>query len=393
MDRTTVSAVCEVGPVAIRRLGGVTEPVDPVEVAAALDGGDDPLVLVGDRPVEAGQVWRAVLAPVLRGIDHTVLVHPSWWPATRAGVVSAMARQLCGSVETSTRSSFIAADGGIVVEIAPHLVAVSGPQKALLVESRSGAPDLVADSVVRTVLARCDAGPVWLDNPAAVPGAQALAGMIGDGLRAAGRDVLWVSDRQMTRAATATQRQDAVPDPPSRPTRWPLTAAVVGAVLVGVVAVGLRGGHRAEGTSPMPSTALVEGRVTMDIPAGWAVQRVTAGPGSARVQVVSPTDRRTILHLTQARARDEDLAASAATLRRAFDSQPAGVFTDFHPADIRAGRPAITYREVRPGHDVRWVVILDGGVRISIGCQSAVGAEHDIAPACEQAVRSAHEIS
>jgi hypothetical protein len=37
-------------------------------------------------------------------------------------------------------------------------------------------------------------------------------------------------------------------------------------------------------------------------------------------------------------------------------------------------------------------VLLDGAVRISIGCQSAAGAEHNIAAVCEQAVRSVHEI-
>jgi type VII secretion-associated protein (TIGR03931 family) len=163
-------------------------------------------------------------------------------------------------------------------------------------------------------------------------------------------------------------------------------------VLFAAIAAGFWSESRIEGAAPVPPTALVEGRVAMEIPAGWNVQFVTAGPGSARVQVVSPSDGETALHLTQSRVRDEDLAESAAILRRAFDGQPAGVFVDFHPSDVRAGRPAVTYREVRPGHDIRWAVVLDGTVRISIGCQSAAGAERDIAAACEQAVRSAHEI-
>ena len=45
-------------------------------------------------------------------------------------------------------------------------------------------------------------------------------------------------------------------------------------------------------------------------------------------------------------------------------------FADFRADDEVAGRPAVTYREVRLGRVVRWVVLLDGVTRISIGCQT-----------------------
>jgi len=45
---------------------------------------------------------------------------------------------------------------------------------------------------------------------------------------------------------------------------------------------------------------------------------------------------------------------------------------------------------VRAGHHVRWTVLLDGAVRISIGCQSRPGGEDAVREVCEQAVRSAH---
>jgi type VII secretion-associated protein (TIGR03931 family) len=138
-------------------------------------------------------------------------------------------------------------------------------------------------------------------------------------------------------------------------------------------------------------TALVEGHVTMQIPADWAVRRITTGPGSARVEAMSPQDAEAALHLTQAAVPDDSLATAAATLRRAMDAEPVGIFVDFHPADERAGRPAITYREIRPGHEIRWAVVLDGKVRIGIGCQSGA-ASADLTAACDEAVRSAHEI-
>jgi type VII secretion-associated protein (TIGR03931 family) len=389
MDGAAVTAFCEIGPVSVRRLGGGTGSVASAEAAAALDGGDDPLVLLGGRAVAVEELWRTVLEPLLRGIDDSVLVHPSWWPTTRVAAVTAIARQLCDSVTTRSRSWFLAPDD-VVVEIAPHLVAVCGGGTLLSVQSRSGAPAAVADAVARTVLGQTGGRPVWLDGPAGVPGAHILAGMIGNRLRAVGHPVRRVDDRQIFRAAREALDHGAVPDT-AHPGRRRI-AALLCAVLTSVVAAGVWSGIRVDRTSPIAPTALVEGRVTMEIPAGWPVQRITAGPGSARVQVRSPTDDQTALHLTQSRVRDEDLAASATVLRRAFDSQPAGVFVDFHPSDVRAGRPAVTYREVRAGHDIRWAVILDGAVRISIGCQSAAGAEQHIAAACEQAVRSAHEI-
>jgi type VII secretion-associated protein (TIGR03931 family) len=41
---------------------------------------------------------------------------------------------------------------------------------------------------------------------------------------------------------------------------------------------------------------------------------------------------------------------------------------------------------------VRWTVVVDGPVRISIGCQSRPGGEDKVRDVCEQAVRSAHTI-
>ena len=66
------------------------------------------------------------------------------------------------------------------------------------------------------------------------------------------------------------------------------------------------------------------------------------------------------------------------------------MFVDFNPSGNSAGRPAVTYREVRASHQVRWTVLLDGTVRISLGCQSRPGGEDAVRDACEQAVRSAH---
>ena len=165
--------------------------------------------------------------------------------------------------------------------------------------------------------------------------------------------------------------------------------AAAGLTLLSVVVAGLVGTSR-PGTA---GTELVEGRVAVRVPAGWPVRRVTDGPGSARVEVISPEDPGNILHIVESPAPTTDLVSAAEALRRTVADQPAGVFVDFNPDDRRSGRPAVTYRERRSGHDIWWTVVIAGRVRIAIGCQSGSQRRTDIEAACEQAIGSAREIS
>jgi type VII secretion-associated protein (TIGR03931 family) len=170
-----------------------------------------------------------------------------------------------------------------------------------------------------------------------------------------------------------------------------LAAAAI--VLAATVPAMAAAGHR--GVPPVntpPTTFLVEGRVALTVPADWPTQRVVTGPGSARVQVTSPSDPEVALHITQSPIPDETLSATADRLRRAIDTEPAGVFVDFNPSGSMAGRSAVTYRELRASHHVRWTVLVDGSVRISVGCQSRPGGEDAVRDVCEQAVRSARAI-
>jgi type VII secretion-associated protein (TIGR03931 family) len=389
-----VGTVCEIGPVQVRRLrSGADESVrlDPALVAAALDN-DDPVVLVGTRAMALDEIWCALLEPLL-GHEPALLVHPSWWSGPRIDHVRDVARRYAGDVITKPRSWLLGmVDGDApVVEIGPQVVTVTvhgGAPSGF--QRRARTPSQVAESVVRKAVQESGRSPVWLDAPAGVPGADALAGQIADRLRAAGRAVRWVDDRQLLSAAEdLTNRPGEPPAPPRRRHRQLLVAATAIATLT---AGGAWAGTRQDDpVEPVPMTALVEGHVTMQIPADWAVRRITTGPGSARVEAMSPQDGESALHLTQAAVPDDSLAMAAATLRRAMDAEPAGIFVDFHPSDERAGRPAITYREIRPGHQIRWAVVLDGNVRIGIGCQSGA-ASADLTAACDEAVRSAHEI-
>jgi type VII secretion-associated protein (TIGR03931 family) len=172
-----------------------------------------------------------------------------------------------------------------------------------------------------------------------------------------------------------------------------LLAALLVAAMLGVFAMLAAGRHAAPAEDTVSTTFLVEGNVTVEVPSQWPMQRVADGPGSPRVQVTSPSDPEVALHVTQSRVAIATLTATAESLQHAIDKEPTGVFVDFNPVDMNAGRPAVTYRETRPGHDVQWIVFVDRTIRISIGCQSRHGHQEAVRQVCELAVRSARAVS
>ena len=413
-------AVIEAGPGTIRRLCcntsifGDKDAEDVEIVSAALGAIDDQVALVGDRPVAVSALWCAALRSANCGTPEEqnamVLVHPSWWSSSRVGMVTAAAATVADEVVARTRSWLLtrathpAPEATVTVEIAERLVAVSGVEAVAI--PRGTEPHLVADEVAAVIagLTRDVTARVLVDAPSTIAGASALATLIAAAARRNGQTVVGIDDARLIQLA-----QSAAPARPPRPapakmsesTAKPVRArdrtlrrlAVAAVVLAAAVpAVATGGRHGVPAMHPVPTTFLVEGRVALTVPADWPTQRVVAGPGSARVQVTSPSDPEVALHVTQSPVAGETLSGTAERLRRAIDAEPAGVFVDFNPSGISVGRPAVTYREVRAGHHVRWTVLLDGPIRISVGCQSRPGDEDAVRDVCEQAVRSAHAI-
>ncbi len=409
-------AIIETGPGTIRRLccgtNGVAGNDTSEIVGEALSAIDDPVALVGGRPVTVHSLWcavlRSVICPHCKGL---VLVHPSWWPSARVGVVTAAAKTLTADVLVRPRSWLLTQapyaqkaqhEPPVVVEIAERLVMITGAEPVAI--SRAAEPHRVAEEVADIVAAAV----VVVDAPSTVVGASALATLIADAVRSGGRAVVEIGDAGLTRLARSAL---SVPDEASEPrftgspagvrSRARVVLRLAGAAIVltalspaisAVLAGGRRGAPPQAIVQTAPTTFLVEGRVALTVPADWPAQRVVTGPGSARVQVTSPSDPEVALHVTQSRVAGETLSGTAERLKRAIDAEPAGVFVDFNPSGLSVGRPAVTYREVRVGHQVRWTVWLDGQVRISVGCQSRPGDDEAVRDACEQAVRSAHAI-
>jgi type VII secretion-associated protein (TIGR03931 family) len=401
------AAIVEAGPGAIRRLCCPTNTVADTELAetvrAALGAIDDQVALVGERPVAVEALWEAALRSAIGGHRGAlVVVHPSWWSAARVGVVRAAGAAVAGEVRTRTRTSLLmqassaAPDATVVVEIAERLVAITTSEVTAV--PRNAEPRSVARDVAG-IVAGMSPVAVLIDTPSAVPGASALATLIAAAVRGCGQhspNTLELNDIRLAQLARPARAAAT----PTGAARWrgrtlsALGAAVV-AVAVAAPMAATMGRPGVVAPTPVetaPTTFLVEGRVALSVPATWSTQRVISGPGSARVQVTSPTDPEVALHITQSPVAGETLTGTAERLKRAIDTEPPGVFVDFNPSTTSAGRPAVTYREVRAGHHVRWTVLLDGPVRISIGCQSRAGDEGPVRDACERAVRSAHAI-
>ncbi|WP_238305428.1 MULTISPECIES: type VII secretion-associated protein [Mycobacterium] len=393
---TAHRAVIAAGPAAVHRLCCDADEISAVAVAA-LQAIDDPVGLLDEVPVAVDALWSAALRSLAEGhLDEVVVVYPSWWSASRIGVIDTAAGTLGGVVSIRPRSwLFATATRGetepmVTVEIAERLVAVTGSE----VVAVPRADDRVVEQVAAAVAT--ESGRVLIDAPRLVAGAAQLATSIAAAIGPG--TVVHLDDVRLARLV-ATAAHPSSPAPVGSGRRRRTGTRLIGAALVATglalavpTAVG-EGPRRVPVAAPVPTTVLVEGRVALTVPAGWVARRVLSGSGSARVQLTSPTDPEVALHVTQSPTPGETLSGTAERLRRAIDGEAAGVFVDFDAAAVSAGRPAVTYREVRAAHDVRWTVFVDGSLRISIGCQSPTDAPAAVRDACEQAVRSAHAVS
>ena len=368
------SVVVEVGPAAVRG----PNPAEAEWVSAGIDGIDDELALIDDRAVTVIDVWRKIMHDVVGGYAETiVLVCPTWWPSSRLERLQDAAHPVANEVVLLRRAELLPNQQQLFVELAPEFTVVC---------SRGTVVDVVRPGDTDALLARVPTSAV-VDVPAGVEGADLLR---ANGLRATLVDQDWVRDRV---EAVRSPDQAGEGEPRSSSRRSGRANAMWAGMLVSVAV--LCGGFAAHhNVAPqMPMTLLVEGRVGVMVPAQWVVQRVTSGPGSARVEVVSPDDATVALHVTQSTsATQQSLEQMAESLRSAFDSEPDGVFVDFNPSGRRADHAAVTYREVRRDHEIAWFVLMDGTLRIAIGCQSGPGRDQAVRQPCDRAIASAHAV-
>lgn len=366
--------------------------------ATAVECIDDAIALIDDEPVPVDDLWADVLRTVAgEHCDRSVLVCPTWWTVDRVDRVRSAASAALSDVVVLRRGEALAAErdgtAWAVVEIAEELVVIS---------RSNGAPETVVRSDTETVVAAVAAQTaavceVVIDAPRDVPEVDALSSAIAERL---GRNGIAVSVVNAVSYVVLDRPEPPEPNPARGPrgrvavsAGFALTAVFAAVAAVFSAAPAVSPAVPATGHRPAPdgaqTTTLIEGRVGMQVPATWTVERLTGGSGSARVQVVSPSEPGVALHLTQSTVPAGRLLD---TLHRALGEQPAGVFIDFNPQDRVGGRDVISYRELRAQRHVRWIVLVDKSVRIAIGCQNAPQRAETVQSACEAAVRSAHAI-
>lgn len=369
-----MTVILEVGPGVVRALAGGADPrADEAMQRAALEGVDEPVVLLDERPVGTADLWRTLIGSMPPAGTLT-MVHPSWWPPARVERIAGAAGR---PVLAVTRAEVIGGhlSTSAVVEITEDLIAVSAGRTLRLfgpddIAAAAAAARLGGDTVVA------------VDVPRGVAGAAGIGARICAELRDAG---VTATQADLAGIVAAGNRR------PARPGRRRWSWAAGAAALAAAVAVAAPALRQHPAPQAPEWASLVEGNIAVRIPAQWAVQRVTSGPGSRRVEVSSPDGA--VLHITQAHAPGTTLADAATVLRRAMADQQEGVFTEFHPEDRVGERPAVTYREVRPGRSVRWAVVLDGDTRISVGCQDPPGPAGPVEEVCASAVASARELA
>jgi type VII secretion-associated protein (TIGR03931 family) len=377
-----VSDVVVVGPKAISGPGVVC----PELAATALECIDDDLALVDDRVVSVDDLWRDVLESAMGGRSAELLVIcPSWWANSRIARVSAAAGASASDV-VALRRAEIPTNASTVIELASELVVVHADGQRHPI-ARTGAAGGFVDAVVACV---DGLAAVTVDVPA---GIALLGADLARELRHRRIDVTMADDQTLVDAVRRSRGETSCETATVERHMTPRAAAVAVAILtVGVLTAAAMALDRTSEVS-VDATWLVEGRVAVEVPAQWTVERITSGPGSARVQVVSPTNRTDAIHVTQSRVpAAQTLDSAAEALGAALADQPEGVFVDFDGRGERADRAAVTYREVRADRRIDWTVLLDGGVRIAIGCQGS-GERPGPDRLCDRAIRSAHAVA
>lgn len=367
-----------VGPVTVTGPGKTAAELADAAIACL----DDDIGLVGTNVHDSQKIWADTIAAAAgHSATELTVICPALWTSSRIDRIRQAALTVAPQVRIQDRRDALRRAAGQprapVLEVGQDLVLLAHPDRPAVV-LRRGSPAVVA--TVQHTLA--DDPCVIIDVPAGIAGAGQLAAELAGPLRARGADVTILGCADLWPIAEAPRsvsgRQSKL-----------LLAAAAAAVIV-LLALAVLTGPR----SPAPSattaaepTWVVEGRVAMQVPVGWAVDRVTSGTGSARLRVTAPDHGRSI-HLTQTPVPTRpSLAQSARTLRAAAAGLRAGVIVDFNDAATASGRPAVTYREIRSDTAVQWTVLIDDTVRIAIGCQGP-----GVADACDMAVRSAHRI-
>lgn len=405
---------------------GVAEYPDE-SLSDCLDMIDDEFTDVGGHllptvDVLAAAVGRAVehLSEREGFVDTMTVLCPSHWGADRCAVLGNAARRSARDVATVPVALAVpapaGADGWIVVECAATSTAVVAVRR-----DRQGVPTIVACALAPstgTLDLEADSGQVavldrLIDEVGATgtfairfvvgAGAEVVAGLLspaGDtGVRAVPAAALVGGGGRSPGPGSGAAAADPVPaswlDPVPAPGMPRPTGrhVAIGVALVALLSIAVGSAITVlnrRGADPSPVTVPLQrveiGRVSTELPVSWQAR----GDRSGRLDLV-PDDGRGVrilvvpTELPPGSGRDAVVRGLERKLGERGQESP---FSDF-AADVEfGGRRAVGYAESPvDGSRVRWFVLVDDDLQVSVGCQYRDVGWDAIAADCERAVR------
>ena len=185
----------------------------------------------------------------------------------------------------------------------------------------------------------------------------------------------------------------AFPEPPIAPARRVPRVAVVlaAAVVLALIVAGLAARWPRQATAALTPLHTI-GPVAVEIPADWrrtelSGDRADDGRG-LRAVFADGTDGRRLIVVVTALRDGADRESVAQSLANRIAQRGDDVVVEFAPASSYGGREVISYREApESGPAIRWYVLVDDGLQVSVGCQDGNGAQR-IDPVCARAVGS-----
>ncbi len=413
------------GPVRLSdgRQADATELLNAVDAATVGVGG------AAHPPRQAWQIlWRDLRLPDPGpdGALPIVIGYPSTWGRNRLSELARSSADLTAPVSLVPRAVLIArshCDVSMrrcaVIETTHVPVVVADPARphrllwdvTLLRRSSAGwevdgsdvlEPDvddvaarteaIIDDSVEAVFVDGAD--PDHVARAVEVVAAHAVAGRIVPVDRDMIRRYGWRTGREQGRAEQMpigglSEREPAVGRRPR--TRWIAAAGVLAIVVAtGAAAVGFIQHGRDD---PPPEQTVVLGRVEVAVPGDW--RRSDLDPpadqetdSASRTVFADPDDGRRILVVQSEVRSDSTLESVATSLGNRIAQRGDDVVSEFSPSTRFAGREVIGYRETpASGSAIRWYVIVEDGLQVSIGCQAGATGE-SVDTECARAVSS-----
>ena len=377
-------------------------------IASMVAGIDGAGITIDGRRMHTTEAWSRLFAE-LEDVGPVTLAYPSTWGHRRTEILRNAALVHCSQLELVPRAVAIArshldsaAQCVVVIEVHGR----SGSDRRIDVHelrSSAGGPQITATRV--------------LTDPQGLPGL--LAEVVDNRVEAIlvdGRERTAVAEvRRGAEASTVVGRVLAVdrmllrrfggaelppariddgPPPVRAHSRRRIVAAVVAMLVVAAAAaVGVGVAVMRDGASAAPAAeadhTVQLGRVNLTVPGGWRSSSEPPAEGVvSRTTFAAPENDRRLIILQNTVRDTSTLASVAVSLHNRIDQRGDAVVQEFSASTQFAGREVISYREVPvSGGTIRWYLMVERGLQVSVGCQSGSAGE-SVDAQCRGAVGS-----